>query len=374
MGDALPLLDGVALAVAHLPGGVNGSRAVGAWYDVALTDDGHVTIVMGDARGAPAGVSEQLRRAVAGVGLERRSAAATLEELDNAAREIPGSVGSTALCVTLGPSGVVRWSRAGYAPPMAVGPDGARYLHGAPGDPLGRPDRPSFAQDEEMLAAGTTLVVGSSSPAGLSGTVVDGLDPFATAVAQHHGLSPDALAAALTEQASSAFPAGHGRTLLLARVMPAPLGQCLPADPRRLAAVRRTVAVWGAQAALSEDTTSDLQLLLSEAATNAVEHAYRDTEAGEFVYSVRRRPDAGIRVTVEDFGRWQPPPDDPGYRGRGLAVIHNLANEVSLDFSDHGTRIAFTVPGQVPSLDDHPLAGVTQGWTPPGGCGGDGSR
>src|SRR6185437_254122 len=136
--------------------------------------------------------------------------------------------------------------------------------------------------------------------------------------------------------------AGPDGLLVLARLMPAPLGQRLPADPRRLTAVRRAVAAWGAQAALSDDTTADLQLLLSEAATNAVEHAYRDTGSGEFVYSVHRRPDAGIRVTVQDFGRWQPPPDDPGYRGRGLAVIHNLADEVRLDLTDDGTRIAFT--------------------------------
>jgi anti-sigma regulatory factor (Ser/Thr protein kinase) len=118
------------------------------------------------------------------------------------------------------------------------------------------------------------------------------------------------------------------------------------------------------QAALSDDAAADLQLLLSEAATNAVEHAYRGTETGEFVYSVRRLGDAGVRVAVQDFGRWQPPPDDPGYRGRGLAVIHNLADDVSLDFSDHGTRIAFTLPSDLPPLGQRPLTGVVQGWRP----------
>jgi anti-sigma regulatory factor (Ser/Thr protein kinase) len=195
---------------------------------------------------------------------------------------------------------------------------------------------------------------------------VDGPDLFAAAVAPHHALAPDALAAALTAHAAG-VPGSRGHTLVLARLMPAPLGQRLPADPRRLAAVRRSVAAWSAQAALSADTAADLQLLLSEAATNAVEHAYRDTGAGDFVYSVRRRPDAGIRVTVEDFGRWRPPPDDPGYRGRGLAVIHNLAHDVSLDFSDHGTRVAFTMPGDAAVFDEQPFAGVTQGWTPPHG-------
>jgi anti-sigma regulatory factor (Ser/Thr protein kinase) len=341
MGDALPVLDRIALAVAHLPGGGTGS----AWYDVTAADDGHVVIAMG-AR-APGGVTEVLRRAVSAVAPERRSAAVLLEELDRVARDLPGSNRTAALCLTLDPAGVVRWASAGCAPPLAVGPDGARPLQGAPGDLLGGPSRRPPAQAEEVLAAGTTLVLGCPGPAGLT-----------DAVAPHHGLAPDALAAALTEQLST----GRGSTLLLARLMPAPLGQRLPAEPRRLAAVRRTVAAWSAQAALSDDTTADLQLLLSEAATNAVEHAYRDAEGGEFVYAVRRRPDSGIRVTVEDFGRWLPPPDDPGYRGRGLAVIHNLADEVSLDISEHGTRIAFTVPGEAPVLDGSSRNGVTQGW------------
>jgi hypothetical protein len=91
MGDALPVLDRIALAVAHLPAGVNGSRAGGAWYDVTAADDGHVVMVMGDAAAAPDGVPERLGRAVGGGGPGRRSPAATLEELDRAAREIPGA-------------------------------------------------------------------------------------------------------------------------------------------------------------------------------------------------------------------------------------------------------------------------------------------
>jgi anti-sigma regulatory factor (Ser/Thr protein kinase) len=215
---------------------------------------------------------------------------------------------------------------------------------------------------EEPLPAGSTVVLCSGgTPVSCGPTAAD---PVATALSLRHQLAPAALAQALVDPAGNGSPDGPARTLLLARLMPAPLEQRLPADPRRLSAVRRAVAAWSAQAALSDDATADLQLLLSEAITNAVEHAYRGAEAGEFVYSVRRRPDAGVRVVVQDFGRWRPPPDDPGYRGRGLAVIHNLAEEVSLDFSDDGTRIAFTVPSDPPPLGERPLTGITQGWTP----------
>ena len=39
-------------------------------------------------------------------------------------------------------------------------------------------------------------------------------------------------------------------------------------------------------------------------------------------------------------------------------MIHNLAEDVSLDFSDHGTQIAFTVPNDLPPLGERPLKGV----------------
>ena len=171
-------------------------------------------------------------------------------------------------------------------------------------------------------------------------------EDLAARAARHHALAPDDLAAALL----AGTGAGPAPVLLLARLIPAPLAERLPADPRRLPAVRRRLGAWSAQAALSDDTTADLQLMLSEAATNSVEHAYRDGPPGEFVYSVRRRDDGAIRVEVQDFGRWRPPPADPGYRGRGLAVIHNLADEVTLEVGESGTRVTFTVPDDPPPL------------------------
>lgn len=361
MTDALPQLDGLALAVAHLGAGSGGvpGRADGTWCDVTASDDGYVALTLLDARTAPEPVASELRRALGALGAQR-SAAATRDGLDRAARGIPGATGTRALCVTFEPTGVVRWATAGCAPPSVVGPEGLRDLAGGPGAPLGCAEGAAL-QDQESLAAGTTVVLGVGP-----GLAEPAKAAPASVLAAHHDLPPAALAAALEETTL-----GHGAgaaplpgTLVLARLLPAPLEQRLPADPRRLSALRRVVAAWSAAAALDEDATADLQLLLSEAATNAIEHAYRETGAGEFVYSVRRRRDGGVRVVVQDFGRWRPPPDDPGYRGRGLAVIHNLAHEVTLGHTDHGTRIAFTVPGEAPSLGERSLTGVTQGWKP----------
>ncbi|MDT0350273.1 ATP-binding protein [Pseudonocardia charpentierae] len=362
MGDLLPALDRLALATAHLPGRSDGDESgTVIWYEVAAGADGSVAVALGAVRDADA--ATQMRRRLAGLDPAHRSPAATLGCLDQAARAMPALVGSAALCLTLDPDGVLRWIAAGHAPPLVAGPDGARYLDGGQVEPLGHAGRTPAAEAEESLAAGTTVVLCSSAEQTL-GVPTGGDDPVVAALVPRHGLPPAALAQALTEHAGNRSRDRRERTLFLARVMPAPLEQRLPADPRRLSAVRRAVAAWSAQAALSEDAAADLQLLLSEAITNAVEHAYCESEAGEFVYSVRRRHDAGVRVVVQDFGRWRPPPEDPGYRGRGLAVIHNLAEDVSLDFSDHGTQIAFTVPNDLPPLGERPLKGVTQGWAP----------
>jgi anti-sigma regulatory factor (Ser/Thr protein kinase) len=363
MADVLPQLDGLALAVAH-PGGATGRagrRAQRMWCDVATADDLHAVLTLVDTGAGPEPVAWELRRVLAALG-PRRSAAATVDALDRAARTIPGAAGTGALCVTFAPDGLVGWSAAGSAPPSAAGPDGVRTLGGDRGEPLGCA-RGSAVQAQAQLAAGTTVVLGMG-PGPTTGAVT-------AALARHHDLAPAALAAVLEDTAledtaleDTALEDTAPGALVLARLLPAPLEQRLPADPRRLSAVRRTVAAWSAAAALSEDAAADLQLLLSEAATNSVEHAYRDTGAGEFVYSVRRRRDGAVAVVVQDFGRWRPPPDDPGYRGRGLAVIHNLADEVTLDHTDHGTRIAFTVPADAAPLGERPLTGVAQGWKP----------
>ena len=50
--------------------------------------------------------------------------------------------------------------------------------------------------------------------------------------------------------------------------------------------------------------------------------------------------------------------------GQGLAVIHNLAGEVTLEVGESGTRVAFTVPGDPPPLAQRSAApGVAQWWT-----------
>lgn len=344
----LPRCGRVTLATVDPPGTDGASRPV--WTDAIPLGDERVGLVVADTGRHPVPVA-QLRHLVAEALAGERSPVRALEALDRCVAGRPGPpVDGAAQCAVLdGATGTLLWSGAGPCAPLVVGPAGGRLLTGGDGPAVGRVDHRS-RQAQETLEAGTTVVLGFTGAG----------DGLAAGAARHHDLAPDDLAAALLVGTGAGVAPG----LILARLIPAPLTERLPADPRRLSAVRRRLGVWSAQAALSDDTTADLQLMLSEAATNSVEHAYRDGPPGEFTYSVRRRDDGAIRVEVQDFGRWRPPPADPGYRGRGLAVIYNLADEVTFEVGESGTRIAFTVPDDPPPLAQRSAApGAAQRWT-----------
>src|ERR1700728_4898034 len=73
------------------------------------------------------------------------------------------------------------------------------------------------------------------------------------------------------------------------------------------------------------DDADALVLMLSELATNAVQHA-----ATEFEVSVRVTPDCGtVRVEVSDGAAGYPAPEQPvpeAARGRGLQIVQSLAD------------------------------------------------
>lgn len=132
------------------------------------------------------------------------------------------------------------------------------------------------------------------------------------------------------------------------RLMPAPLRLDLPAQPVRLAEVRRAVLRWALAAGLPADVIEDLQLTLGEAAGNAVEHAYRDADVAGRVIVELHLDDADVVVSVTDTGAWRPPPADRGFRGRGLRIIAALARDVDLSPGPTGTRLRFVFTPAVP--------------------------
>jgi serine/threonine-protein kinase RsbW len=111
----------------------------------------------------------------------------------------------------------------------------------------------------------------------------------------------------------------------------------LEAIPTSIGVVRHEVVSFAERHMLAEP--GDVALAITEAATNAVVHAYRDGMAGTMRIVACARED-GLVVVVRDYGcGMQPNPDSPGL-GLGLSVIGAVAHEMNIERPDDGgTRI-----------------------------------
>lgn len=126
--------------------------------------------------------------------------------------------------------------------------------------------------------------------------------------------------------------------LLLYR-RPGPLDLEYSADLDHLAPARRALRGWLEQCALGPEQAQDILVAAGEALANAIEHGHRDSPGG----LVRLRATASVdrvEVTVADTGTWKPPrPSSGSLRGRGLALMRALLEEVSVDPGPTGTTV-----------------------------------
>ncbi|GAA1244985.1 ATP-binding protein [Pseudonocardia aurantiaca] len=123
-----------------------------------------------------------------------------------------------------------------------------------------------------------------------------------------------------------------------------------PSLPTQLSTVRGRMAAWAEAVGLGTDTVDDLVLATHEALANVADHAYPEGVGEAFVDAECRS--GTVLVVVRDRGQWQPPPGDPGWRGRGLMIIHGLAERVEVRHGDAGTtvKMQWPLPGSTNSL------------------------
>ncbi len=88
---------------------------------------------------------------------------------------------------------------------------------------------------------------------------------------------------------------------------------------------------------------ADIVLAAYEALANCADHAYlREASTGVMRIEARHDTEARtVRLCVVDRGHWLDPrsrPDDPT-RGRGLRLMRALCDDLTVDGTDHGTRV-----------------------------------
>src|SRR3954453_17608991 len=94
--------------------------------------------------------------------------------------------------------------------------------------------------------------------------------------------------------------------------------------------LRHEVTDYAQSVGIAHRRLGDVRLAVSEAATNAVLHAYRDRAPGEIPVDAPVLDDGRLRIVVEDDGFGPlPRPDSPGL-GLGLPTIASVADAVEL--------------------------------------------
>jgi serine/threonine-protein kinase RsbW/stage II sporulation protein AB (anti-sigma F factor) len=121
---------------------------------------------------------------------------------------------------------------------------------------------------------------------------------------------------------------------------PEPGRWAVAATPEQVAVLRSEVTEYAQRVGIADGRLGDIRLAVSEAATNAVLHAYRDRDPGEIRVHARVQDDGCLCIVVEDDGFGPlPRPDSPGL-GLGLPTIASVADAVELSAgSSAGARL-----------------------------------
>lgn len=113
--------------------------------------------------------------------------------------------------------------------------------------------------------------------------------------------------------------------------------------------VRRWVSARAAEAHASSEAVADIELALTEALANVIEHSYAGSGDREIVVDVEVGGDA-LAVSVRDWGRAFDPGsyaardlDDPGEGGYGVFLMEQLMDNVTREPQpDGGTLLTLT--------------------------------
>jgi serine phosphatase RsbU (regulator of sigma subunit)/anti-sigma regulatory factor (Ser/Thr protein kinase) len=122
----------------------------------------------------------------------------------------------------------------------------------------------------------------------------------------------------------------------------------IQADAYAPGRVRAELRRWLAARNWPEDDGEDLVLAVSEAVSNAAEHAYdhngasageRDALVAVVVTELLDTDGSQVKAVVDDFGFWRSGPSRNGFRGHGLPLIGELMASYDVEHRPTGTRV-----------------------------------
>jgi serine phosphatase RsbU (regulator of sigma subunit)/anti-sigma regulatory factor (Ser/Thr protein kinase) len=335
----LPRLLDAELFARYLP---SSDLVGGDWYDVIELDDGRIGLAIGDVAGhgvRAATLMGQLRTGMRAYALEHHSPAEVLGRTDRLLHSLQGDGMATAgYGVVDVDAASMRFAWAGHLPPLVISADRTRTLDVAPAPPLGAVPFARFPEGEIALGLEDTIVLYTDGLVERRGESLEvGLERLTATAGALAGSSVEHLTHALVERLVGTAGTEDDTAILAVRIprQPTRLELQLPADPAVLAPVRRVLRRWLAQWQPDPDDAFAFTLATGEACTNAVEHAHAPGQASFAVSATHE--DGIVTVTVSDRGTWRAPRGR--HRGRGLALMRDVMDEVDVERAKDGSTV-----------------------------------
>ncbi|MGP4058431.1 SpoIIE family protein phosphatase [Mycobacterium sp. 4D054] len=316
----------------------------GDWYDVVDLDDGRIAMIVGDCvgHGLPAAtVMGQVRSACRALLFDNPSPAAALAGMDRFAARLPGAQCATAVCVVLDPAtGELVFSSAGHPPPILVHADGAVQLLGeAHTIALGL--RVGWQRPEARITipAGATLLLYTDGLVERRRVLLEeGISRAAGLLEEQRTASLEELADHIMTRMAPDTGYQDDVALLLYR-HPAPLQLSFPADASQLAPTRTALRSWLTRARVEPGRVMEVLVAAGEAVANAIEHGHRHSPGGTISLHATALVDR-VQLTIADTGSWKlPQPVRDAHRGRGIALMRNLMQDIAIDHDPAGTTV-----------------------------------
>lgn len=319
----------------------------GDWYDVLPIGNQRIGIVVGDCvgRGLPAAaIMGQLRSSARALLINGAEPALLLEQLDSAASLIPNAYCTTVFLAVLDTeTGLLHYSNAGHMPGMIAGPEsGTSMLNDARSVPLAvRRDQPR-PQASRLLPFGSTLMLFTDGLVERKHeSIDDGIARAAASLVETMKLPLDAVADVVLRELAPVAGYDDDVAMVIYRRQRAPLRLESAAAADELADIRHRLSDWLADADVPRALIDDIVLVINEACTNCVEHAYRGHNVGTMLLEVNVH-DGEIQARITDSGSWKIPKVNPGNSGRGLVLMRVLSETMEINSSPTGTTIDIT--------------------------------
>jgi serine phosphatase RsbU (regulator of sigma subunit)/putative methionine-R-sulfoxide reductase with GAF domain/anti-sigma regulatory factor (Ser/Thr protein kinase) len=338
--ERLPIVPGLAMEARYRPavrrGGIGGD-----WYDAFVLARGGVALVAGDVMGhgiSAAAMMAQMRTGLRAYAMDGHSPAGVVERLNRLALTLGAHQMTTLIFVVLDlESERLTIVSAGHLPPVLRHRDGTATVLEVDSDvPLGVSSLSKYREYEFDLKVGSTVVLFTDGAVEVRGESVDrGLERLCALVVNEPDLV--GMCEAIARGDVRGRPADDDVAVLAACVEP--LSDTLrtrwPASADTLAAMRPLLRRWLSRWGAESDEIYDITVAVQEASANAVEHAYAP---GTAVFEVEAEHEDGvITFVIRDRGSWRAPRGT--HRGRGLAMMRALMEDVDVTHDDRGTVV-----------------------------------